>query len=465
MQNNRKNFLKEIIAIKQEDIKRMQDKKQLIKSKEGFAFRELFNKAKMGLIAEVKFASPTNPSLGSVDELLERVKAYEEARADAISIITENHFFKGDSAFVTKVKKTVKLPVLQKDFVIDEKQIYQAKEIGSDALLLIARLVDKETLKNFVNLCFSLGIEPVVEINSKEDLEKAVKTKTNIIAVNARDLETFVVDIANACELMKKIPDKFIKLGFSGIYSAKEVAMYKRAGAKGVLVGTSLMKAKNVNRLIKNLQVLPDKASVQVKICATRSLKAAQIAAESGAEFLGMVFTPHTKTHTVSMQVAKKIGKIMKGKIQLVGVFQNMPLEEVQQIITECNLDFAQFHGDEQPEYIDQIKVKVIKAFRFPGDVNLSQARKQMKKYQVNYYLVDRIKQSEGPMLDFEKVKALAKEFPLVFAGGLNPENVAEVIQVVKPVMVDVASGVEIDGKQDLQKIRSFVKNAKGVTV
>jgi len=204
---------------------------------------------------------------------------------------------------------------------------------------------------------------------------------------------------------------------------------------------------------------------VKVKICATRSLKAAQTAADSGADFLGMVFTPHTKTHTIAMDVAREIGKKMKGKILLVGVFQNMPLEEVQKIIKECNLDYAQFHGDESPEYISNIKVKAIKAFRFPALVDLIQARKLMKKFAVDYYLVDRIKQSEGPMLDLKKVKILAKEFQIIFAGGLNPENVSEVIREVNPVMVDVASGVESDGQQDLNKIKKFIENAKGVTI
>src|SRR5882672_4188640 len=125
---------------------------------------------------------------------------------------------------------------------------------------------------------------------------------------------------------------------------------------------------------------------VKVKICATRSLEAARIAADSDAEFLGLVFTPHIKTHTVDKEVAKEIGKKMKGKINLVGVFQNMPLDEVQRIIEECNLDFAQFHGDEQPSYINQINVKVIKAFRFPGTFDVEQARKQMRRFQVDYY-------------------------------------------------------------------------------
>src|SRR6266700_1535424 len=124
-----------------------------------------------------------------------------------ISIITEKHYFKGDISFISKVKENVSLPVLQKDFIIDPVQIYEAKEAGADALLLISRLVTERQLQKFVSLCFSLGIEPVVEINNEEDLKKTITTKTNIIAVNARDLDTFIVDIEKACLLMQEIPN------------------------------------------------------------------------------------------------------------------------------------------------------------------------------------------------------------------------------------------------------------------
>lgn len=202
--------------------------------------------------------------------------------------------------------------------------------------------------------------------------------------------------------------------------------------------------------------------SVKVKICATRSLKAAQVAASEGAEFLGLVFTPKVLTHTINLEVAKRISKKMKGKINLVGIFQNMPLDKVKKIIADCNLDYAQFHGNEPPEYLNQIKIKKIKAFRFPGEFDIDEARKKMEKFIVDFYLVDRIKQSEGQMLNLQKVAYLTKEFPIILAGGLNPDNVAEIIKKVKPQIVDVASGVETNGKQDLKKIRAFIKNAKG---
>lgn len=213
-----------------------------------------FPKDKMAIIAEIKLSSPTIPFLGSKKDIIKRALAYEQAKADAISFITEKHYFKGSPDFISQIKKRINIPILQKDFVIDPYQIYEAKIISADALLLIAKIVNKKTLIKFVALSQEIGVEPIVEINDEKDLEKAISTSTSIIAVNARNLQTFVVDVTQACRLMKKIPDRFIRLGFSGIKSADEVKKYQQAGAKGVLVGTSLMRAKNIPAFINSLR-------------------------------------------------------------------------------------------------------------------------------------------------------------------------------------------------------------------
>ncbi len=211
-------------------------------------------KGNVAIIAEIKLASPSESLLGSEDNLIERVKQYEEAGVDAISVVTEKHFFKGDPSFISKVKQAVSISVLQKDFVIDEYQIYEAKKMGADAILLIARLVEKKVLKHFVELCFAGGIEPVVEVHKAEDLEKALATSTKIIAVNARDLDTFAVDVKKACKLLKSIPKKYIRLGFSGVSSRREKEQYEKAGASGILIGTSLMQTANISDFIGGLR-------------------------------------------------------------------------------------------------------------------------------------------------------------------------------------------------------------------
>src|SRR3989344_3114176 len=243
------NTLQKIIAKTKEEVEKRKKKekrfqKAMLSPKKG----------KLALIAEIKLASPSEPYLGSENDLIERAKAYEEAGADAVSIVTEKHFFKGDPLFVVKIKESVGIPVLQKDFVVDEYQIYEAKKLGADALLLIARLVDKKALKHFVKLCFAEGIDPVVEVHNAEDLERALATPTSIIAVNARDLDTMDVSIDRACELLGKVPEQFIKLGFSGIKTKEDVEKYKEVEVSGVLVGTALMKTQNIQEFLGGLR-------------------------------------------------------------------------------------------------------------------------------------------------------------------------------------------------------------------
>ncbi len=257
------NILIQIVENKKRDLALQKKEIPLSKLKEFVSnlgtgnsqFKEAILKAKnIALIAEIKLASPTDKTLKPNIDIMDRAGEYENAGADALSYITEKHFFKGEVSNVIKIAAKVELPVLQKDFVIDEYQIYEAKIVGSSALLLIAKLTDTKTLKKYVDLCKTLGIEPVVEINDKLDLQKAVNTKADIIAVNARDLSTFEIDVDKACELIKKIPNKYILLGFSGIKSSTEVKKYKKAGANGVLVGTSLMQASDIKLYIKELK-------------------------------------------------------------------------------------------------------------------------------------------------------------------------------------------------------------------
>ena len=176
------NILKKIIEKKQSDLKFLE--------KHTNPFLQLFSypQEDIRLIGEIKIASPTEKSLGDSTTLIQRAIEYERSEIDALSVITEKHYFKGNTQFIPQIKEKVSIPILQKDFVIDSYQIYESKFLGADALLLIVRFLDVKTLKQFVNLCKQLGIEPVVEIHNEEDLKKSVQINTSIIAVNARNL-------------------------------------------------------------------------------------------------------------------------------------------------------------------------------------------------------------------------------------------------------------------------------------
>lgn len=421
--------------------------KELLERKKRVRPFKVFKKGHLNIIAEVKLASPSEGKLGQEKEMASRVKEYEKAGAVAISVVTEKHFFKGDPKLVGEIKKISSLPVLQKDFILDESQIYQQFLDGADAILLIVRILSKEKLQELVKTTIKLGLEPVVEINSQADLVKALSTTTKIIAVNARDLDSFKVDVDKACELLKKVPNRFIKLGFSGVMGKTEVNKYQKAEADGILIGTSLMKSGNINKFLEDLKF------PQVKICGIRTEKAAKVAIKSGADFLGFNFVNSSKRY-IDPKLAKKIIKTVKGKAKLVGVFQNAPISEVNNLAAKLDLDLVQLHGTEDDKYISKVKLPVIKSVTASSKPNGIPAK---------YLLIDREKRGEGSLVDPKKAKQFTLKYQIFLAGGLTAGNVSESIQRVQPFAVDVAGGIETNGVQDMNKIKDFIKNAKGV--
>lgn len=197
-----------------------------------------------------------------------------------------------------------------------------------------------------------------------------------------------------------------------------------------------------------------------VKICGIRNVDSAQAAVDAGADFIGLNFVPTSKRR-VDILVAQQISKTVKGKVKRVGVFKNQPISDMKQIVESVGLDYIQLHGEEVPDVCSHIHIPVIKAFRLQPEFDVDQVKLAMKLYTISYFLLDRQVQGEGSMLSLEKAKQLGEEFPIFFGGGLTPENVASVVQKVKPSGVDVASGIETDGKEDNQKIIKFVQTAK----
>lgn len=208
----------------------------------------------ISIIAEIKLKSPSAGILGEEKDIEKRAILYERSGAEAISLVCDKRHFGGDLEFIKRVKSVVSLPILVKDFIVDPYQIYEMKTYGADAILLIAKVLPLVKLVKFIKLAREINLEPVVEIQNKKELDMAVETVTNIIAVNSRDLETFEVDIDKACQLIKTISDKFVSLGFSGVSDRDDVKKYKDAGAEGILVGTNLMKTKDISSFIRILK-------------------------------------------------------------------------------------------------------------------------------------------------------------------------------------------------------------------
>ena len=201
---------------------------------------------RIGLIAEIKFASP---SVGVIREKMDPCiicRIYEEAGAAAVSLLTDNRFFGGNLDDLPRLKKAISLPILRKDFIIDEIQVRESLSYGADAVLLIARILSKEQLKELIVLCKELGLTPLTEVHDCHDLEKAVDCGAEIIGINNRNLETFEVNLHSTLDLVPLVPKKCIIISESGIFDKEDIQLLRRSGIQAVLVGTSIMESKDM---------------------------------------------------------------------------------------------------------------------------------------------------------------------------------------------------------------------------
>jgi indole-3-glycerol phosphate synthase len=205
------------------------------------------------VIAEIKFASPSAGTIREKSDPRAIGRLYEEAGAAAISLITDERFFLGDRGHLPLLKGAVSLPVLRKDFIIDEIQLLETARLGADAVLLIARVLSREQLRDFFAACRDLGFEALTEVHDRTDLEKAVGSGADIIGINNRDLETFTVDLRATTELAPLVAASHVVVSESGIKSAADIHDLRRFGVDAVLVGTSLMGSDDAAGKLKEL--------------------------------------------------------------------------------------------------------------------------------------------------------------------------------------------------------------------
>jgi indole-3-glycerol phosphate synthase len=212
------------------------------------------SKNKLALIAEIKKASPSKGLIREDFNPVEIAAAYQMAGASAISVLTDEKFFQGSIKYLKAVREIVDLPVLRKDFIIDPYQIYQTRAVGADIILLIASALLPQKLEEFYNLSKELGLQVLLEIHNKQELDLAFSLKADIIGINNRNLETFEVSIQNTVDLIKgkNLSDKFI-ISESGIASYSDLTTLKNNGISGVLIGESFMKQENIETAVHNL--------------------------------------------------------------------------------------------------------------------------------------------------------------------------------------------------------------------
>ena len=254
-------ILEEIVKKKREELetlKRVRPFEELKKGLEGGLqpardFVSPLKQEGINIIAEIKKASPSKGIIREDFDPVEIAHTYEQAGAKALSVLTEKNYFLGAPEYIEAVRKAVELPVLRKDFIIEEYQLYESRLIGADCVLLIVRILSPEELRRFVGLAGELGMETLVEVHDRRELDVALSTNTTIIGINNRDLETFDTDINVSLELAREIPEDRVVVSESGICSYEDIRRLKAAGVDAFLIGEAFMKEQDIEKKFKEL--------------------------------------------------------------------------------------------------------------------------------------------------------------------------------------------------------------------
>src|SRR6266496_4794862 len=421
------------------------------------------SKSRISLIAEVKRASPSKGQFAPDIDPVDLAHTYAANGVTAISVLTEPHFFLGSFDYLAAIKQAVHVPVLCKDFIIDEYQVYEARAWGADAILLICAILDQIQLQRLLKVAQDLNMHCLVEVHTSEEVQRAIDAGASIIGINSRDLKTFQIHPDLIRELRPLIPKDTVVVAESGIHASADARRLARYDVQAMLVGESLVTSQDIPAQIRTL-LKGANENVQVKICGLLTTHQILAARDAGVDLLGLMFYEQSSRY-IQPQAAKEILKTYEnGQMSpdTVGIFVNKEADYINDVIEQVGLHFVQLHGNESPEFCTCIHRPVIKALRLneKSDPNLTE-----KYYHTTWRILLDTPTARwggtGETHDWVLARSIAQQTPIFLAGGLTPENVGEAIQQVHPWGVDVSSGVETNGKKDVKKIQAFVENAR----
>lgn len=241
-------------AKKQQPLSMLRELAEKEEADTGFPFEKALAKEGLSFICEVKKASPSKGVIAEDFPYVKIAKQYEAAGASALSILTEPYYFKGSNDYLREIRQAVSLPILRKDFTVDEYMIYEAKVLGADAILLICAILSDEQLAACGKLAKSLGLSALVEAHDEEEVQRAIACGATIIGVNNRNLKDFTVDIHNSVRLRTLVPKEILFVSESGIKTKEDTEKLKENGTDAVLIGETLMRSGNIAQTLNELR-------------------------------------------------------------------------------------------------------------------------------------------------------------------------------------------------------------------
>ena len=433
------------------------------------------------LIAEVKRKSPSRGAIAEIPEPEALAARYAGAGFRRISVLTEETHFGGSLADLIAVKRShPHLAVLRKDFLLSVEDVDVSFRAGADAVLLIAALLEADLIKAMYRRATSLGMTPLVEVHTRADVDKVKSFAPLLIGINSRNLRTFQVDPLLPLETRSFIDWPCDVVYESGIKRPEDVHFVRGTGFAGFLVGESLARSPELaerlfpawqeksmserlysawNRLYSRFA----RGRPLVKICGITRYSDALAAEECGSDILGFIMADSPRRVDVNFIRSCADLDLLKAAIVVLGKDEVLP-DEIAGLLEEGALDFVQFHGDESPHMLRMWPS--YKALNLRGKADAA----RMTESGSPAVLIDAFSPDErggsGIRLDESLIEAASAHGRLWIAGGLNPQNVGGIVERFNPDLVDVSTGVCMDGGEkrlkDHKKIRQFIESAKG---
>ena len=479
-----------------------------------FLFEQALQELDFNFICEVKKASPSKGIIAEDFPYLEIAKEYEMAGAAAISVLTEPDFFLGSPQYLQEIAEVVQIPVLRKDFIIDEYQIYEAKLWGASAILLIAAILNDETMACFHKLADSLSLSCLVEAHDETEVLRAVNIGARIIGVNNRNLKDFTVDVNNSIRLRKLVDDSVIFVSESGLDTAADIQRLRDNKIHAALMGESFMRTNDkVAKLAELYGPIRSKCSihnnterdrlgtedtsnievpsaptideatqssyeVKVKFCGIIQEDTVPVLLETQPDYVGFVFAPSKRQVTVEQ--AQSITKSLQDSVNptsgnkccsRVGVFVNETIRTIVEIAKAVPLSVVQLHGDETIAYIESLRIhleeeqlgfiQIWKAVQ----VQTKEDIMQWEQAPIDGLVVDAYSKTTrggtGQTVDWSLLEGI--QMPYYLAGGIGLHNVARAIRRLQPYGLDMSSSLETNGQKDDTTIRTMSQLIKTV--
>ena len=407
-----------------------------------------------GFIFECKRASPSRGLLRADFDLGRIAESYAPF-ADGISVLTDEPYFQGALENLRVVRERVKQPVLCKDFVVDPYQLYEARDYGADAALLMCSVLDQKTLITCLAVAKELALDALVEVHNETELARAADCGATLVGINNRNLQTLEVSLDTTEALIDRAPQSACVISESGISSWQDVNRL-REHVDGFLVGTRLMIADNIDSALRSLLFRP------VKICGLTRNADARAAWNLGASYGGLIFAP-SSPRCVSLERACDVR--MDVPLQWVGVFVNAPIDQVADYVQEAKLSAVQLHGEETPSYVAELRARLSDEVKIWQAVRVGDCMPQLDHPHVDRIVLDSYQAGtrggSGTSFDWSLVEGAGCSDRLILAGGLRPENISTAaLQSVWGL--DVNSGVEsAPGIKDVDLLRSLFANLR----